>query len=175
MSIVMVDTIAHAIALSNSGRFASERYSSTCSARIGSARYADEMEIKDTRLNRLKLLLDQHDGNKAALARAIKKQPAQVSQWFNHVRTINEDSAREIEERMRLPVGWMDLPLDQTPKLAAMAPPAPYTAWPFKSVRLADIVKLSPEMLERLERVINFHLGEMLIELPGSAPRAGNA
>jgi len=70
------------------------------------------MDIRSIRLARLKWLLKQHGGRNAALARAIGKAPAQVSQWLNGVRTINEESAREIETQAWLEPGLMDKPLD---------------------------------------------------------------
>jgi transcriptional regulator with XRE-family HTH domain len=69
------------------------------------------MNIRDIRLARLNILLQQHKGSKAALARTLKKAPAQVSQWCNGVRTISEDSAREIEAATKRPAGWMDEPV----------------------------------------------------------------
>lgn len=66
------------------------------------------MDVRERRLARLQQLLDEHDGNKASLARMLKKQPAQVSQWFTGIRTITEDSAREIEINANRPEGWLD-------------------------------------------------------------------
>lgn len=152
MSLAIPDTIAHAIAISNSTRFVSERY-------------ACEMDVRDTRLKRLAVLLEQHGGSKDELARALKKAPAQISQWFNHVRTITEESAREIEERLKLPAGWLDQDVETLQHISAQSPSGIYIAWPFRSIKLADIAKLTPEMLERLERVIQFHLGEMLLDV----------
>lgn len=88
-------TIAHAIAGVNS-------------TRLRSARYSLSMDVKDVRLERLHELLAEHGNNKAALARTLKKAPAQVSQWFNGVRTITEESARDIEKEAKKPVGWLD-------------------------------------------------------------------
>lgn len=59
----------------------------------------------------MEVLLAEHNGNKAALARTLGKAPAQVSQWFNGVRTITEDSAREIERRAKKPDMWLDTPI----------------------------------------------------------------
>ena len=68
------------------------------------------MDIREIRLSRLAILLAAHDDNKAALARTLGKQPAQISQWFNGVRTITEDSARAIEKATKKATGWMDQP-----------------------------------------------------------------
>lgn len=66
--------------------------------------------MKDARRQRLEqlLALPRFGGEKKALAAAIGKAPAQVSQWANSTRTINEESARAIEEKLRLPARWMD-------------------------------------------------------------------
>lgn len=88
-------TIASAIYDVNSTRFRSDRYYSL-------------VNIKEVRLARLQELLAEQNNNKAALARLLGKQPAQVSQWFNGVRTITEESAREIEKKAKRPSGWMD-------------------------------------------------------------------
>jgi transcriptional regulator with XRE-family HTH domain len=69
------------------------------------------MDIRATRLARLNVLLAEHKGNKAALARTLKKAAAQVSQWCNGVRTISEDTAREIELAAKRPPGWLDTPI----------------------------------------------------------------
>lgn len=72
------------------------------------------MHIKDVRLARLHVLLAEHGNNKAALARTLGKAPAQVSQWFNGVRTITEESARSIEIAAKRPRGWMDTEIYST-------------------------------------------------------------
>lgn len=66
-------------------------------------------DVKATRLRRLsELRADRFGGSSAALAAAIKRSPSQVSQWFTGVRTITEDSARHIEQSLRLDNGWLD-------------------------------------------------------------------
>lgn len=72
------------------------------------------MHIRDIRLARLAVLLAEHNDNKAALARTLGKQPAQVSQWFNGVRTITEESARAIERSAKKPARWLDEPIYAT-------------------------------------------------------------
>lgn len=47
-------------------------------------------------------------GKQRSLAARIGKAPAQVSQWVNRTRTINEETAREIERTLKRPTGWMD-------------------------------------------------------------------
>ena len=78
------------------------------SARFDSVRYIEPMEVSERRVARLRLLLSEHDGNRAKLARHLGKAPAQVNQWFNGVRTITERSAREIESKAGRPEGWLD-------------------------------------------------------------------
>jgi transcriptional regulator with XRE-family HTH domain len=66
------------------------------------------VDVKEIRIEKLRELLREHRNNKAALARTLHKAPAQVSQWFNGVRSITEESAREIEAAARRPRGWLD-------------------------------------------------------------------
>jgi hypothetical protein len=66
------------------------------------------MDVADRRLQRLGVLLKEHKGNKAALARTLGKAPAQVTQWFAGTRKITERSAREIERRADRAEGWLD-------------------------------------------------------------------
>jgi transcriptional regulator with XRE-family HTH domain len=66
------------------------------------------VNIKETRLERLRELLREHDSSRTALARKLRKSPAQVGQWLNHVRSISEESARAIEVAAKRPKGWMD-------------------------------------------------------------------
>lgn len=79
------------------------------------------MDVKEIRLARLDELLREHGNNKAALARTLHKAPAQVSQWFNRVRSITEESARDIEQRAKRPKGWMDTRADDEQRPATNA------------------------------------------------------
>jgi transcriptional regulator with XRE-family HTH domain len=65
-------------------------------------------DIREIRVAQLQRALKEAGGKKAELARAIGKAPAQLSQWFSGYRTIEEDSAREIERKLRKPHGWLD-------------------------------------------------------------------
>lgn len=73
------------------------------------------MDIKSTRLANLGTLLARYGNHKGRLAAAIGKKPAQVSQWFAGVRTISEDSARDIESALKLAADWMDREAGRTP------------------------------------------------------------
>lgn len=108
----MPHTIAHAIAKGNSASYDSTGYSPEVS------------NIREIRLQRLLELLDEHKGVKKALAATIGKAPAQVSQWVSGVRTITEESAREIEKMARKPVGWMDMQPSE-PALSVREPSPP--------------------------------------------------
>lgn len=66
------------------------------------------MDLKEARLAQLLVLLAEEKGKKSALAKTIKKKPAQVSQWLSSYRTISEDTAREIEAAYKKPHGWLD-------------------------------------------------------------------
>lgn len=97
----MPHTIAHAIADCNSAGYDSKGYSPEVS------------NIREIRLQQLLQLLEEHRGVKKALAATIGKAPAQVSQWISGVRTITEESARDIEKMARKPAGWMDNPIQE--------------------------------------------------------------
>lgn len=68
--------------------------------------------MKETRRAALELLLgedkNQGRGVKQRLAARIGKKPAQISQWLSGYRTIEEDTAREIEKNAGKPLRWMD-------------------------------------------------------------------
>lgn len=69
------------------------------------------MDIRETRRERLLMLIQDQKGRgkQRAVAKAIGKAPAQISQWINRTRTITEETARQIEIRSKKPHGWMDL------------------------------------------------------------------
>lgn len=97
------------------------------------------MNIHEVRLDRLRWLLEKKfDHNKAALARAIRRQPAQVSQWFSGVRKITETSARHIEDALGLrdPPHWLDQQGD--PTAAEVPVPAPQ---PQQDVLLGEVLR----------------------------------
>jgi len=61
------------------------------------------------RIELLKFLIEsKFAGNKAAFARAIKKPPALISQWISGHRLIGDASARNIESKLKLGLGWLD-------------------------------------------------------------------
>jgi len=73
--------------------------------------------IEDVRRDRL-ALLEKEAGSQANLSKIIEKSPAQISQWKNasqttsgRKRAMHSDTAREIEEKVGKPRGWMDTPL----------------------------------------------------------------
>jgi SOS-response transcriptional repressor LexA len=65
--------------------------------------------LQSTRLAQLRLLLASdfanHQGN---MARAIKKNQAQINHWLSGHRAIGEQVARDIEQALGLPQRWMD-------------------------------------------------------------------
>lgn len=113
--------------------------------------------IDETRLKRLRLLIASN-GTQANLARAVKKSPAQISQWVNRSedaktgkpRVMDSDSAREIEAELSLERGWMDQPVDDGP-----------SSWPFPLVPRATIDGLTPEGKGYLQGVIKGALKEL--------------
>ena len=73
------------------------------------------------RLEKLRELLDRY-GKQAELARAIGRSPSQVGQWLGGHRKLGDGSARNIEIKLGLPMGW----LDTAPALRAAERPPPY-------------------------------------------------
>lgn len=77
--------------------------------------------VEETRHERLLMLRDEY-GTVAALAKKLEKSYTQVSQWINRSvstrngqpRSINSESAREIEIKTNKPRGWMDQPVTQS-------------------------------------------------------------
>jgi hypothetical protein len=73
--------------------------------------------IAEIRRHNLKLLISEY-GSAKALADALDKQPAQLSQWVNASpdsktgvpRGLRDNTAREIERSTGKPKGWMDTP-----------------------------------------------------------------
>lgn len=89
------------------------------------------MDEHARRVSALQLLKRERFGDRLVnLATALHKSPSQVSQWLSGVRKMREDSAREIEAKLRLPRGWMDqeIPLEGSltvgePSAAPAEPP----------------------------------------------------
>jgi hypothetical protein len=119
------------------------------------------MSIASVRLERLQELLKLNRyagrGGQARLGADINKAPAQISQWLSGARTINEDSARNIEQRLRLPALWMDGSLG--------------AAWPFTRISPARWATASDDTRMRAELMIELLLGaEELDPLPTGWP-----
>ncbi len=78
---------------------------------------ADMTAVEDIRRENLALLIASHGGQRA-LADALGKSPAQLSQWINkspdaktgRPRVMGSRAARSIEEALGLLPGWMDAP-----------------------------------------------------------------
>jgi len=75
--------------------------------------------IEEIYRERLAILIAEAGKSQAKLARALDKQPAQISQWLNaspdsktgKPRVMSREIAREIEKKLGKPVGWMDQPV----------------------------------------------------------------
>jgi len=87
--------------------------------------------IEEIYRERLRLLVEEV-GTQRALAERIEKSPAQISQWINaspdsktgKPRSMDRNTAREIERLFPKPDGWMDQPLqeERSPWAAATEP-----------------------------------------------------
>jgi hypothetical protein len=120
------------------------------------------MDIRDIRLARLQQLLVDHKDNKAALARSLKKHPAQVSQWFSGIRTITEDSARDIEKAAGKPKGWLDTPTQSygVGGIVAMEQPQQAYLWPLGEVSAKRFYRLPSEEQQKIVSHASFICSE---------------
>jgi phage repressor protein C with HTH and peptisase S24 domain len=95
------------------------------------------MDIHDIRLANVRALLaERFDGNQAALAREVGKDATYVSRWFTetvHRKRIGEQVAREIEQRLGLPPGVLDI-VQPTHRVQE-----PTAAWEYTDSWLRDI------------------------------------
>lgn len=87
------------------------------------------MNVRELRLLRLQALLAKQGperGAQARLAAKVGKATAQISMWLKGTRTIEEQSAREMEAYAGLPERWFDTPSPHEPALAfsTSEPPA---------------------------------------------------
>lgn len=77
--------------------------------------------IEEIYRERLAILIAEAGKSQAKLAKALDKQPAQISQWLNaspdsktgKPRVMSREIAREIEKKLNKPVGWMDQPITE--------------------------------------------------------------
>lgn len=82
----------------------------TLAGRRLASRYASPMKaIEQIRRENLDRLVNEH-GGQAELARTVRKDKNQINQWLGRAgsRNLSAGSARQIEERLHLPKGWMD-------------------------------------------------------------------
>lgn len=126
-------------------------------ASVALAKFAG-MHIKEIRLARLAELLLDHEGSKAKLAKTLKKAPAQVSQWFNGVRTITEDTARQIEHEAKKPTGWLDTPIGAVRLNTAIAAESTgqFSPWPFRNIPFAKYFELPAQERQNIESYAEF-------------------
>lgn len=88
------------------------------------------MNIRDLRRQRLQQLLEklgQERGAQAKLARIVGKASAQISMWLNGTRSIDEQSARDMELHAGLPERWFDALLPHGGPLHEPDPPQYWT------------------------------------------------
>lgn len=115
------------------------------------------MDTRSTRVARLRELIDAEApperGKMTRFAERIGRSASQVSQWLGGTRTIEEVSARHIEQRCRKPLYWLDAQEALATVLEAREPERPYlvTPWPFINISAADFQELSPEQRAELE------------------------
>lgn len=83
------------------------------------------MSIREIRRERLRQLLAGFDTQKE-FAQLVQRSPSQLSQWLSGYRTIEEETARDIERKAGKPIHWMDAPvLGEPPALYKGSPTEP--------------------------------------------------
>ena len=83
------------------------------------------MSIKEIRRERLRQMLAGFDTQKE-FAQLVQRAPSQLSQWLSGYRTIEEETARDLERKAGKPVHWMDSPgLAESPALYKGSPTEP--------------------------------------------------
>ena len=70
------------------------------------------MDIDDIRLANIEAAIKAHCGGvRSALARKIGRDPTSIARWWltsKHKRKVGYESAREIEQALGIPTGWID-------------------------------------------------------------------
>lgn len=140
------------------------------------------MNVKDRRRAALQDLIDEDTGpdrgKKARCAERIGKSPAQVSQWLSGYRTIDDESAREIERSAGKPKWWMDggaaatASAQQVPDLAAALAVVlealaalPATRWVSVRAQLDQVVGRAEPQNDTLSELL------LLLASPGKPQR----
>lgn len=78
------------------------------------------MEIAEIRRTQLRKLIDERfDGVTLRLAVALDMKPPQLHRWLSGGQGIHEESARKIEEKLKIQRGWLD---SMPPMLQESAP-----------------------------------------------------
>lgn len=121
------------------------------------------MDKHEIRRQRLRQLIDERtNGNAAEFGRRYGYERAQVSQFlsgtYNKGRSIGENAAAELERRVGVQPGWLDIP--QGPDEA----PA-NKIWPFPSIPEEQVRALSETQLSKLEGAIALALGQLKLGL----------
>ena len=64
---------------------------------------------KNIRVKQLETLLNERlSGSQIDFAKEVQINPGQVSHWVRGFRNLGEKSARNIENKLHLPTGWLD-------------------------------------------------------------------
>ncbi len=113
-------------------------------------------------------------GSKSALAGWLGKSQSQLSRFMHftkdprHHQGIGEDLARDIEEKLQKPVGWLD------GKDGPDATPAPArTKWPF-AIDIGKFDALTEEQKALVERTITVMISGFQTNGAQTAPFAGD-
>lgn len=108
------------------------------------------MEVKDVRLNNLKLVMDRGRLTQAELAIKCDLAPSLISQIMTKRRNMGAALARKLEEKLKLDDGWFDFPHDLVDTTVQMVksewkPKAFESSLTKREIRLLELFRQMPE------------------------------
>lgn len=110
------------------------------------------MDISEVRRHNLRVLINEEfAGSLAEFSRFIGKDPSYVSRYFsskNQMRNIGSTTARQIEQRLQRPRGWLDRPHGGVGE----DDPAPYAPLPPEARQIAEAWQALPKVYREVVR-----------------------
>lgn len=108
------------------------------------------MEVKDVRLNNLKLVMERGHLTQAELAIKCDLAPSLISQIMTKRRNMGATLARKLEEKLDLDEGWFDFPHDIVDTTVQMIksewkPKAFESSLTKREIRLIELFRQMPE------------------------------
>lgn len=117
------------------------------------------MEVKDVRLNNLKLVMNRGRLTQAELAIKCDLAPSLISQIMTKRRNMGAALARKLEEKLDLDDGWFDFPHDIVDTTVQMVksewkPKAFESSLTKREIRLLELFRQMPES-EKINIIID--------------------